>query len=276
MPKKYGVIPLLCTLFLLVGSSAQKMSNASPPKGQLVIVGGGDEVESVHRKALELAGGSSARVLVVPHASEDLLSGYWMVDTWTELGAQQVDVLDLTDPRAARELIKKADLIWLKGGEQERLMAALKEAGLVDAIRDRFTDGATIGGTSAGAAAMSRLMIAGPPRTPEEITYMRPRMATGLGLWPEVVVDQHFLVRNRLHRLMNVVTENPGLVGIGIDERTAVVVRGQQFEVIGESRVVVVDSRNARKHHGIPTVAMLEPGTVYHLERGILDRGDSR
>jgi cyanophycinase len=247
------------------------MSTASPPRGQLVIVGGGELVRSILEKTLEVAGGTSARVLVVPHASEDLESGYRMVELWTELGAERVDVLDLTDTPAALELIKDADLIWLKGGQQERLMAVLQAAGLVDAIRDRFADGATIGGTSAGAAVMSRLMIAGGPRTAEDQALLRPRLGSGLGLWPEAVVDQHFLRRNRLPRLMSVVNDHPGLVGVGIDECAAVLVRGQHFEVMGESRVVVIDARHARKHHGVPTIAMLDPGTVYHLERGILD-----
>jgi cyanophycinase len=262
---------LLCGIVLLASSGAQKMSNASPPRGQLVIVGGGEPLDAILRRTLEVAGGSAVRVLVVPHASVDLESGYRMAEVWKELGAESVEVLDLSDPRAALEVVKNADLIWFKGGEQERLMRALETAGLVDAIRDRFADGGTIAGTSAGAAVMTRLMIAGSRRAPDDPTTWAPRIAPGLGLWPEAVVDQHFLKRNRLPRLLSVVNDHPGLVGVGIDECAGVVVRGQRFEVIGDSQVYVIDARHARRHHGVPTIVSLEPGTMYHLERGILE-----
>jgi cyanophycinase len=217
-----------------------------PPKGHLVIVGGGTTVEEIRLKALTLAGGPKARVVVVPQASTDPEAGKKLAERWREDGATDIVVLDLSDPKAARDAIGSADLIWMRGGSQNRLMDALTKGGVADAIRARYRAGATVAGTSAGAAVMSTVMISGysgPRNTPQGRV---PRIEKGLGLWPEVVVDQHFSQRQRIERLTKVVADHAELIGVGIDESTAVVVNnGREFEVIGRSNVIIIDSRKA-------------------------------
>jgi cyanophycinase len=124
-------------------------------------------------------------------------------------------------------------------------MKALEGTGVPDVIARRYRDGAVVGGTSAGAAVMSAIMLTGDADL-QSITVGATKTAAGLGLWPEVIVDQHHLKRQRQSRLISLVLEHPTLVGVGIDERTAAIVSGSRFEVIGESSVLVIDARRAR------------------------------
>ena len=134
-------------------------------------------------------------------------------------------------PGAARETIEAADLIWMPGGDQNRLMAALQKADLVNAIRDRHRKGATVGGTSAGAAVQSGVMITGEAPL-DTIRRGATVTADGLDLWPGVIVDQHFVRRQRFQRLLAAVLDRPQLVGVGIDEGTAAV--GDRHEIRGD------------------------------------------
>jgi cyanophycinase len=247
------------------------------PVGHLIIAGGGPTAPEVLQRALTLAGGKEACVLIIPHASfRPEYSGQASLRMWQRAGARQVEVLDLRDRGAALKALQKASLIWMPGGSQNRLMKALTEGKLVDAIRQRFRQGATVGGTSAGAAVMSQIMLTGlrvqgVARTMETV---------GLGLWPEVIVDQHFLRRNRSPRLLDAVLHHPEMPGVGIDEATAVVVEGRCFEVIGKSKVVVLDARRAVKSaaqtagSAAAKVAtyVLEAGMKFDLDKGLLAR----
>jgi cyanophycinase len=244
------------------------------PKGHLVIIGGGAAAEEIRRQTLELAGGPEARVIVIPHASGNPLSGERSRQLWQEAGAEHASVLDLTDPAKAVAEINSANLIFFLGGSQTKLMKALAGTGLPEAILQRFREGAVISGTSAGAAVMSRVMIAGVDRS------RAPQIAEGLGLWPEVIVDQHFLRRRREDRLRSVVLTHPELIGVGIDEATAVLVSGRVFEVIGASSVVVMDARKAVAAAAGAAVVngespamqtfMLKAGMKYDLDKGVL------
>lgn len=259
--------------------------NHDTPRGRLVIVGGGGSTDPIRHRALELAGGArDAHVLLVPHASGDpQTAGEAMLNRWKDDGVEHLAVLDLSEVNRAVEAIRDADLIWMRGGSQTRLMDALGRPAIAQAFRQRYHEGAIIGGTSAGAAVMSRLMIAGYTSYRDRTV----RTADGLGLWPEVVVDQHFLRRNRIDRLKSVVREHPALLGVGIDESTGVIVRGREFEVIGISDVVVFDARQQPAETPAPSepepmteaaaetavrmmTCTLKPGMRYHLDKGIL------
>jgi cyanophycinase len=274
---------------ILAAALAQAPAAEDTPKGHLFIVGGGPTTDAVRQKAMELAGGTKAKVLLVPHASTDPEAGRNLERYWKEFGAENVRLLDVTDPKEAVKAIEDADLIWMRGGNQTRLMDALAKPGVIEAIRDRYRRGATIAGSSAGAAVMSGVMIAGTTGPRNSPGGAKPRLSRGLDLWPNVIVDQHFLKRQRLGRLQAAVHEHPELVGVGIDESTAVVVSGREFEVWGQSDVLVVDARKGASKpkekeaedgksggpKGEPMPAegepvRLKPGSRYHLDRGIL------
>ena len=216
------------------------------PKGHLVVVGGGGVPDVDPDDArIELAGGPAAPIVVFPQASELADTGDVAVEMWKKAGATNVRWLPLTDAAAARQAVESAAFIWFPGGDQVKLMKAFEGTGVPEVIARRYRDGAVVGGTSAGAAVMSAVMLTGDADL-QSITVGATKTAPGLGLWPEVIVDQHHLKRQRQSRLISLVLEHPTLVGVGIDERTAAIVSGSRFEVLGESTVLVIDARRAK------------------------------
>jgi cyanophycinase len=270
-----------CTLALAACASpasepgAPAPAIAPQPSGHLVIVGGGGTPDRVVARAIELAGGGAARAVVLPQASSRAEAGEESVAYWKEKGLANVVSLDLADPAAARSAIEAAEFIWFPGGDQSRLLAAIDAAGLREAIRARYWAGAVVGGTSAGAAVMSpRMIVGGETADLEVVRAGSVELVEGLGLLPGTIVDQHFLRRQRFNRLLSAVLEHPDLVGIGIDEKTAIVVTGTTFEVLGESGVLVLDARGAQPlvaATGAPTAAdglraaLLREGMAYDL-----------
>jgi len=251
-----AIVVLCASLFAPLTPTAR--ADDGPGPSPLVIAGGGPTVPEVTARALALAGGTAtARVLIVPQASEAKDAGAASIAFWREAGARHVTSLDTSDHAAALVAIRAASLIWMSGGDQTRLLRALEGAGLVEAIRERHRAGAVVGGTSAGAAALPAVMLTGDADL-ESLTAGRTVTATGLGLVPEAIVDQHLLARRRLPRLLAAVLDHPHLVGVGVDEATAAIVIGRRLEVVGRGQVVVVDARGATvtaAQRGAPLVA---------------------
>jgi cyanophycinase len=221
--------------------------------GHLVIIGGGEDRKhgkEILTRFVELAGGENARIVVITAASQ-IADEMWEIydKAFGDLGVKQRFHLPLTsradanDPEKVR-MVAEADGIFMTGGDQKRLLAIIGgtalDAEMHTALKVR---GACIGGTSAGASAMSGHMLA------QGKTDLLPEkgavsLGAGLGFLHRVVIDQHFSERQRLSRLLSVVAQNPYLQGIGIDEDTALVVeRGRGIEVLGEGSVTVVDGR---------------------------------
>jgi len=236
---------------------------ADPAPGRVVAIGGGATADVIARRTLELAGGADARVLVLPQASASS-TGESSVAMWRELGAKTVTVLDLKGAAAAVKAVEAADLIWMPGGDQNRLMEALEPAGVPAAIRDRYKKGATVGGTSAGAAVISAVCLTGEADL-DRIRFGTTGTREGLGLWPRVIVDQHFVRRQRFNRLLAAVLDRPQFVGVGIDENTAAVVSGATFEVIGAGQVLVIDARQAKASPGKKGELAAAEGVTLHV-----------
>jgi cyanophycinase len=213
-------------------------------RGVLVVVGGGATNDAVVARTMELAGGHDAVVAVLPQASAEPDAGDSSVALWKERGAKAAAKVDFADRAAARRAIESATLIWMPGGDQNRFMQQISGTGLDELIRSRYNAGAIVGGTSAGAAILSKVMITGEADL-KNITAGKTITAEGLGLATGVIFDQHFLQRQRDNRLISAVLDHPSLVGIGIDESTAVIMRGSEIEVVGKSAVVVIDPRHA-------------------------------
>jgi cyanophycinase len=234
-------------------------------KGRLLVVGGGRIDDALRAKIVRLGG---PRMVIVPFASDGSEPDEAYARLWRRAGASEVTTVLSSDPRAARAALARADFIWMPGGKQTILMRKLRELDLADVIRQRFREGAVVGGTSAGASIVSRWMIR---------SYSgKTDLLDGLGLWPGVIVDQHFLKRQRLGRLSSMVLGRPDLVGVGIDESTAILVSGRQFEVFGASDVIVLDARKAARQPGQKPAPedvvkhTLRPGSRYHLDRGLV------
>ncbi|MGC8917422.1 MAG: cyanophycinase [Thermoanaerobaculum sp.] len=236
---------VFASLALVTAANSQET-----PRGHLVLIGGGERPVAAMAKFVELAGGPEALILVLPTASQDPDYIGKLVDSFKkDYGCRNVKLLNVrTPPDALRrdyvELVERAGGIFFSGGDQTRIVTALKDSPLQAAIRAAYLRGAVVGGTSAGTACMSPLMITGEGN----FDVVRPKAVElwpGLGLFPGAILDQHFLARRRFNRLLTVVLEHPELLGVGIDEDTAVWLKPDgTFEVLGASSVLVVDARS--------------------------------
>jgi len=289
--------------FVLVSSlgllSFAPSVEAQHPRGALVIVGGGPVGDSISARFVRLAGGAGkARIVILPMASADGdEAGAARVEIFRQLGAAAVS-LNLTRESAASDsvarLLATATGIWFPGGDQSRLAAALLGTPALDSVRARHRAGAVVGGTSAGAAVMSDPMITGDEKRPGGSRPLRDSLGAvegsvfmtvdrdnivvtpGFGFLEGAIVDQHFLRRRRHNRLLSRVVERPEIVGVGVDESTALVVASDgTWEVIGESQVVVYDARKARltRSGGVPgatgiAVHILPPGARWNPRSG--------
>jgi cyanophycinase len=253
-------------LALLAGCVPAAPANgpaADAARGHLLIVGGGTQPTELVAHFVELAGGPGrARIAVLPMASGSPESGPDKAGQLRALGAD-VFVLDVTRAQAAGDsaarLLDDATGVWFTGGDQSRLTAAILGTPVLDAVRARWRAGAVVGGTSAGAAVMSDSMLTGAQfRAGEDTAGFHgdeyPRVARGsiplapaFGFVRGALVDQHFLRRERHNRLLSVVLERPWLLGVGIDEGTALRVHPDgRWTVLGASAAVVYDARRAR------------------------------
>jgi cyanophycinase len=238
---------LFLTLWLVipVPGSAQDI------QGAVVAVGGGGTTDEIVSRTLALAGGKSAVVAVLPQSSAVANAGDSSVKMWLDAGAKSAQKVSFEDRAAARAALEAATLIWMPGGDQNRFMKAIEGTGLAEVIVARYRAGAVVGGTSAGAAVLSAAMITGDADL-KALTAGKTVLARGLGLLDRVIVDQHFLQRQRNNRLVSAVLDRPTLVGVGIDEATAVIFKGTELEVVGKSAVVIVDARRAKVESSIP------------------------
>jgi len=236
------------TLLILVGLASGLQAEAH---GHLVLVGGGEKPRDAMEKFVQLAGGPDAPIVVVPTASQEPdTAEYYLKLFGEEYACTKVTVL----PIATREDASRSDLaalaraatgIFFAGGDQVRITSALLDTPVGAAIAAAFEGGAVVGGTSAGTACQSALMITGEG----DFTVIRANaveLVQGLGFFRGVIVDQHFVARQRANRLLSVILEHPELLGVGVDEDTAIWVRPNgTFRVMGKRSVVVLDARGA-------------------------------
>lgn len=222
--------------------------------GRLLVIGGAEDPDEKDMTILphlvRMAGGKDARVIICSSPSENPEE---KVDTYgtlfETLGVAEVIPAPITDRNQADdpELLKavqRATAVFFTGGDQLRLTALIAGTEFCENIRARlYGDGLVVAGTSAGAAAMSSVMIIGGT---DEGTVRRQdvSLAPGLGYWRDTVVDTHFNQRGRVSRLLTIFAHNPNVLGIGIDENTAIdLVPGDRFTVLGEGVVMVFNGR---------------------------------
>lgn len=207
-------------------------------KGSLVIAGGGTLPVSILQRFLDLGGGKDAKLVIIPTASSvaDTPNVLERLPIWRELHPGEITVLHAETRELSCEgdfcrPLDSATAVWFVGGDQNYITERYLGTPVEAALHRVLARGGVIGGTSAGAAIMSRVMIAGGRTTPQ--------LSTGLGFLSGTIVDQHFIKRNRRDRLHAALKDHPGLVGVGIDEETALVCRPDGYEVIGNSSVLM-------------------------------------
>lgn len=248
------------------------MSRTAEPT--LFVIGGAEDRvgrATLLRRFVRLAGGRRSRIVIVPTASsfQDEVSAAYR-EAFGRIGVPELSVVnpasraDAHDPELIRQF-DEATGIFLSGGSQLRLSQFFPGTPLGEAMHRAHQRGAVIGGTSAGASIMSQFMISMGPEgtTPRQRTS---QLTAGLGLIDGVIIDQHFGQRSRYGRLMSVVASSPHLIGIGIDENTAIEVCGGKFTVHGAGVVYVIDARaSITDFPDVRTGApMLVSGAVVH------------
>jgi cyanophycinase len=223
-----------------------------PPKGHLVLIGGGDKPDAAMRKFVELAGGPAAPIAVLPTASSSRKTGPNQKKQFAqEFGCTNVTVVPIKERAQSFDesfvrTLSGARGIFFSGGDQALIIRALRGTPAGDAVAAAFAAGAVVGGTSAGTACQSPLMITGNGNF-KVIEAKNVELWEGLGFFAGVIVDQHFVARQRQNRLISVILEHPDLLGVGVDEDTAVWVKPDQtFEVIGASNVIVLDASGTK------------------------------
>jgi cyanophycinase len=247
-----------------------------PVNGSLVIVGGGMKDTSIINRFISLAGGIDAPLVVIPTASgEKLIDKTKAGEILTLAGAKNVTVLHTYDtsvantPEFAKPLIN-ARGVWFNGGRQWRIVDAYANTLTEKEIRNVLARGGVIGGSSAGATIQGSYLVRGDTKTN---TLMMGDHEKGFAYLKNAAIDQHILVRNRQNDLPGLISKHPYLLGIGIDENTAIVVKGNEFEVIGQSFVAIYDYRlwqdnpaGKRKLQNGARFFLLRKGDRYNLK----------
>lgn len=263
--------PLGLGVTLGLGGCAAPTPPAPPPRpprgwssttapGRLLIIGGAEDrvdERSILQRFMQLSGGPTARLRFITGATnEPAFAERVYGEAMQAVGARDVGFLHLTEaadsthPALLAEL-QRADGVFITGGDQRRLMGKLWHTPAMSALHSGYRErGLVLAGTSAGAAAMSRAMIAQGPAlvAPQKEAVS---LDLGLNLLPQALVDQHFSQRRRLSRLLSAVALRPDLLGIGIDEDTALLIDGgRAIEVLGRSSVTLVDGASMQTNMG--------------------------
>ena len=259
----YGFI---LKLFLLIAFLAFDVS----AQEKLVLIGGGKRPPEAIAQFVNWAGKENARILIVTWASgvpeESFDSIKKDFDIYKTASFENAPFAPLNEKTRERFLtqLKTATGIFFTGGDQNRIMEVLQDETLYKTLRQRYAAGVVFGGTSAGAALMSTPMMTG-ENDLKVIDSAKVGTRKGLGLIPNAIFDQHFIVRQRQNRLFGLVLQNPETLGIGIDEDTALLIKDNRFaEVSGATYVMFVDGSNKRATF---MINLLKSGEQFDLQK---------
>jgi cyanophycinase len=246
-----------------------------PANGHLIIAGGSLRDTSVFNLFIELAGGTDASIVVIPTASGDeAFEGdsvfIHIEQSFNRRGFRNVTILHTRDPREADSRafvkpIREATGVWFQGGRQWRLADSYLNTLTHEELNTLLNRGGVIGGSSAGATIQGSFLARGDSRTN---TIMVGDHIEGLAFVKNVAIDQHLMTRNRQFDMFEILAVYPGLLGIGLDENTAIHVQGNEFEVLGQSYVAIFDGTRWSAERD--TIYQLAPGSqqFYLLRKG--------
>ncbi len=244
-------------------------------EGELIIIGGAEDKygeSKILEEVVRLIGGRSAKMGIITTATQYPVEvGEDYRDVFFRLGVGECEIISIDSREEANlddnaDRIKEASGLFFTGGDQLRITSILGGTKVYNALLYSFNQGTPIIGTSAGAAAMSGTMIV-EGNNNDAARKCTLKMAPGLKLLEGVIIDQHFDQRGRLGRLLCGVAENPGILGIGIDEDTAIKVYPEEyFEVLGTNAVTVIDGRTIKDIN----VSELEPNEILTISNASL------
>jgi cyanophycinase len=218
-----------------------------PRNGWLIIIGGGVVGPEIWDRFFELAGGKDQPIVVIPTAGDADTYNDSALAPFRKAGAKNVTLLhtrdrQVADSEAFVEPLRKAHGVYFLGGRQWRLADSYLHTRTERELKSLLKRGGVIGGSSAGATILGSFMVRG--AVSGNTVMVSPDHVRGLGFLTNAAIDQHLLVRHREKDLVPVINDRPNLLGIGLDERTAIVVHGDRFEVIGPSKVAIYTAGN--------------------------------
>ncbi|WEK20013.1 MAG: cyanophycinase [Candidatus Pedobacter colombiensis] len=263
MSNKVGVKILFFALVFAVAIPAMAQ------KGSLFIIGGGDRSPALIQSLIKTAGmGAKDYIIVLPMSSGEPEASYEAIKK--QLNAASKNTVGYLNFDASTvnnqkwlDSLTRAKLIFITGGDQTRFMKAVLNTPVYAAIHKAYRNGATIAGTSAGAAVMSKHMITGKQlldtaykETFNKLWTKNIEFEEGMGLLDSVIIDQHFLKRSRFNRLISALNAYPGYQCIGIDEGTAIIVHGKKVTIAGVSQVLKISDPVNLKTNGKQLIKM--------------------
>ena len=270
---KQLVLMVLSVFVVGAGSGVSAQQQGPPPpqvgpeKGSLVVVGGAMQSAEIYERFIELAGGPDAHIVLIPTAggAAEYDEFYQGLNAWREHGARNLTLLHTIDPAEADtdafvEPLKTAGGVFFFGGRQWRLVDSYGGTKSETAFREVLERGGVIGGSSAGASIQGSYLVRGDSRTN---TVMMGDHERGFGYLRNVGIDQHVLRRNRQFDMVEVIEAHPELLGIGLDEDTAIVVQGDRVQVIGRSYALIYDNQTTTGSDG--KFYFLAPGDRFNL-----------
>ena len=270
-------IVLLCSLALSAQQSAPP--EYGPAKGTLLIVGGGNtNGTGIMEKFIELAGGPTKKFIVVPTAGgnrgrDGALTEYKeeeVVRSWINRGVKNVKMLHTADPKVAdteafvKEL-RDADAVWFNGGRQWNIVDSYANTLTYREFHKVLDRGGVIGGSSAGATIQGEYLVRGDTSGSDVVMTAEPTHQEAFKFLRHSAIDQHINTRNRWDHLIPVIQKFPNLLGIGLSEGTAIIVKGDSFEVMGKWKVAVHDNTRLYQPWEKPYF-VLSVGDVYNMK----------
>ncbi len=255
-------LPLLVSVLFLIGCQENRKPAAVPkidvPNGKLFVIGGGKRPPGLVKDLIRTSEiGEKGYAVILPMSSgEPDTAAFYAIKQFTDLGlsAEKFTTMQLTEQTVTPDKLdslKNAQLIYLTGGDQRKFMDLVEPTKVPETIRAAYQRGATVAGTSAGAALMSGQMITGDEKKHPEYTgdfrtieaeniILRP----GLGLTADIIFDQHFIYRMRMNRLLTLSLEYPDKICVGIDESTAfILTEGNKYRIGGDYQVILLQNK---------------------------------
>jgi len=269
---------LLVTLVLAAVGFSQEVPEYGPPNGTLVIVGGNLKTQAIYDRFIQLAGGPDANFVIVPTAggnknNDGTIRVYKEEDViapWKKRGLKNVTMLHTHDPKVADteefvQNLRKANAVWFDGGRQWNCVDSYANTLTYKEFHKVLERGGVIAGSSAGATIQGAYLVRGAISGPDVVMAPEPEHQAGFAFLRRSAIDQHINARNRWDDIIPVIKKFPDLLGIGLSEDTAIVVKGDTFEVMGAWKVAIHDNTRLYQPWEKP-YHVLSPGDVYDMK----------
>jgi cyanophycinase len=265
---------------------AAKLKKTTPKprsrRGAIIAVGGREDKEGDQRILREIAARAGTGKLVIATLASEAPEEQWKLYTtiFHDLGVKKLAHLNFTDSKEAMknpklDVLHGADVMFFTGGDQMKLTSKIAGTQTHREIMTLYQRGCTVAGTSAGAAALSATMLVGGPKAETHKVFSAFFTSPGLGLLNDIIIDQHFAQRWRITRLLGAVAENPELMGIGIDEDTAIILNeGKSLEVIGSGAVYVIDGSGVT-YTNVSEKALERTMALFNVSLHVLKSGNT-